>query len=45
MVKKREMRFFEGGEIRGVNLQLVYDYLSTIAPCSIENERVFSAGK
>jgi hypothetical protein len=30
-------------EIRGVNLQLVYDYLSTIAPPSIESERAFSA--
>ena len=39
------MRFFEDEEIRGVNLQLVCDYLSAIAPSSIETERAFSATK
>jgi len=29
----------------GVNLQLVYDYLSTIVPSSIETEGAFSAAK
>lgn len=39
------MRFFEDEEIRGVNFQLVYDYLSAIAPSSIEAERAFSVAK
>jgi len=32
---EKEIRFFEEEEIRGVNLQLVYDYISTVAPSSI----------
>jgi hypothetical protein len=42
MVKK-EIKFFELEGIRGLNPQLVNDYLSTIAPFSIEPERAFSA--
>jgi hypothetical protein len=32
---KKEKRFFEEEEIRGANLQLVYDCISTVAPSSI----------
>jgi hypothetical protein len=42
MVKK-EIRFFEDEGIRWVNLQLVYDYLSTIALSSTEPDRALSA--
>ena len=42
---KKEMSFFEDEEIRGVNLQLVYDYLITITPSSIETERALSTAK
>jgi hypothetical protein len=36
MVKKEE-RLFEDEGIRGVNLQLVYNYLSRTAPSSIQS--------
>jgi hypothetical protein len=42
MVKK-EIRYFEDEGMKGIKLQLVYDYLSTIAPSSIEFEKAFSA--
>jgi len=40
---KKEIRYFEDEGMKGIKLQLVYDYLSTIAPSSIEFERAFSA--
>ena len=40
---KKEMRYFEDEGMKGIKLQLVYNYLSTIAPSSIEFERTFSA--
>jgi hypothetical protein len=40
MVKK-EIRIFEGEGIKRVNLQLVYNCLSTMAPSTIESERAF----
>jgi hypothetical protein len=42
MVKK-EIRFFEDERIVGVNLQHIYNYLSTVAPSSIESKRAFSS--
>jgi hypothetical protein len=38
-----EQDFFKDDGIRRAHLQLVYDYLSTVAPSSIESERAFSA--
>ena len=40
MVKKK-IKFFEDEGIRWVNLRLVYDYLSTTKPPSIESEFPF----
>jgi len=40
---KKEIRYFEDGGMKGIKLQLVYNYLSTITPSSIEFERTFSA--
>lgn len=40
---KKEMSFFEEEGIKGVHLQSAYDYLTTIAPTSVESERAFSA--
>jgi len=34
--------FFEVEGIRRINLQLVYDFLGTISPSSIESETAFS---
>jgi len=42
---KEEKRFFEDEGIRGVNLQLVYIYLGTIAPSFVESKRAFSAAE
>jgi hypothetical protein len=42
-VVKKEIRYFEDGGMKGIKLQLIYNYLSTVAPSSIEFERVFSA--
>ena len=42
-VIRQEMSLFEGGGGRGRILQLVYDYLLTVAPTSVESERAFSA--
>jgi len=41
--KKKEMQLFEGGGLRGKNLQAAYLYLLTIPPSSVESERTFSA--
>jgi hypothetical protein len=32
---KREVIFFEEEEIRGANLQMIYDCISTVAPSNI----------
>lgn len=40
---KKEMNLFENGGTRGHHLQLVYKYLLTIPPTSVEAERAFSA--
>lgn len=40
---RQEMGLYEDGGIRGRNLQLVYDFLLTIPPTSVEAERAFSA--
>jgi hypothetical protein len=40
---KKEIRYFEDEGMKGIKLHLIYDYLSTIAPSSIEFERAFSA--
>lgn len=37
------MNLFENGGTRGHHLQLVYKYLLTIPPTSVEAERAFSA--
>jgi hypothetical protein len=37
------MSLFEGGGLRGKNLQAVYSYLLTIPPSSVEAERAFSS--
>ena len=42
MVRK-DIIFFEEEGLRRAHLQLVYDYLSKVAPSSIESERAFSA--
>jgi hypothetical protein len=42
---KEEKRFFEREGIRGVNQQLVYNYLSTIAPSFIESKRALSSAE
>jgi hypothetical protein len=42
-VIRQEMSLFEGGGGRGRILQLVYDYLLTVPPTSVESERAFSA--
>ena len=39
----QEMTLFENGGNRGRYLQLVYDYLLSIPPTSVEAERAFSA--
>lgn len=40
---RKEMSLFEGGGLRGKNLQAVYSYLLTIPPSSVEAERAFSS--
>ena len=40
---KSEMAVFECSGVRGRYLQLVYDYLQSIPPTSVEAERAFSA--
>lgn len=40
---KKEMSLFEGGGLRGKNIQTVYSYLLTIPPSSVEAERAFSS--
>jgi hypothetical protein len=40
---KKEIRYFEDEGEEGIKLQLICDYLSTIAPSSMEFERAFSA--
>jgi hypothetical protein len=40
---KKEIRCFEDEGMKGIKLQLVCDYLSTIASSSIEFEKAFSA--
>lgn len=40
---RQEMTLYEGGGHKGRNLQMVYDFLLTISPTSVESERVFSA--
>ena len=42
-VIRQEMTLFENGGNRGRYLQLVYDYLLSIPPTSVEAERAFSA--
>jgi hypothetical protein len=42
-VIRQEMSLFEVGGGRGRILQLVYDYLLTVPPTSVESERAFSA--
>ena len=37
------MQLFEGGGLRGKNLQAVYMYLLTIPPSSVESKRAFSS--
>ena len=37
------MQLFEGGGLRGKNLQAVYSYLLTISPSCVEAERAFSS--
>lgn len=37
------MQLFEGGGLRGKNLQAAYLYLLTIPPSSVESERAFSS--
>jgi hypothetical protein len=39
----QETIFFKDEEIRGVNLQLVYDFLSTISPSNVESETALSS--
>ena len=39
----KEMNLFEAGGTRGFHLELVYQYLMTISPTSVESERVFSS--
>jgi len=40
---KVEMVVYESSGVRGHSLQLVYEYLQTIPPASVEAERAFSA--
>lgn len=40
---KTEMAVFEANSVRGRSLELVYNYLMTIPPASVESERAFSA--
>jgi hAT family C-terminal dimerisation region len=42
-VIRQEMTLFENGGNRGRHLKLVYDYLLSIPPTSVEAERAFSA--
>ena len=35
---KKEMQLFEGGGLRGKNLQAAYMYLLTIPPSSVESK-------
>ena len=42
-VIRQEIALFEGGGSRGRHLQLVYDYLLSVPPSSVEAERAFSA--
>ncbi|CAH0403229.1 unnamed protein product [Chilo suppressalis] len=40
---KKEMSLFETEGVRGENLSLIYDFLMTLKPTSVEAERAFSA--
>ena len=40
---KTEMAVYESSGVRGRSLQLVYNYLMSITPASVEAERAFSA--
>jgi len=40
---RTEMAVFESSGVRGRGLQLVYNYLQSIPPASVEAERAFSA--
>ena len=42
---KSEMAVFECSVVRGRILQLVYSYLQSIPPTSVEAERAFSAAR
>jgi hAT family C-terminal dimerisation region len=42
-VIRQEMTLFESGGTRGRYLQLVYDYIMSVPPTSVEAERAFSA--
>lgn len=40
---KKELSLFDNGRARGHHLELVYKYLLSIPPTSVEAERAFSA--
>ena len=42
-ILKKEMTVYESEGVRGENLTLIYDYLMTLKPTSVEAERAFSA--
>jgi hypothetical protein len=42
-ILKKEITVYENGRVRGENLFMIYDYLMTLRPTSVETERAFSA--
>lgn len=43
LVLRREMALYEGGGALGFHLKMVYNFLLTIPPTSVDSERAFSA--
>jgi len=39
---KQELEYFRQQKIRGKFIQIVFDYLMTIRPTSVDSERIFS---
>jgi hypothetical protein len=42
-VVKKEISFIENDRIRVANLQILYEYISAIAPSSVESEKSYFA--
>ena len=42
-IVSQEIDLFVSGDSRGTHLQMIYDYLQTVSPTSVDSERCFSS--